>query len=265
MTQLPQDYLPALLAGDTAALLAGFAAAPLIADPLAGQISGATNLERFVWERHAWLAERAATLEHVCTTATAARTVVEARLHLTTPAGPTELPIAVVGDAADDGRVSALRVYHSQWPLYGRHAVRPPLLAPDLGAAHQHAGDSVAAYQRALAAGDLEAIVNTFEPNGYFREPAGGPWIYRGHARLREFMAHLLASGGIGLEHCTVTDDGRACAIEFNAVRFGPHPLTPQAGVAVYERGPSGKLRAARIYDDVNVEALAGPEPTARP
>ena len=71
-------------------------------------------------------------------------------------------------------------------------------------------------------------------------------------------MTHLLSSGGIRLEHCTVTDDGVACALEFNAVQFGPHPLEPQAGVAVYERGPSGRLHAARIYDDVNVEALAG-------
>ena len=46
-------------------------------------------------------------------------------------------------------------------------------------------------------------------------------------------------------------------AIEFNAVRFGSHAVQPQAGVAVYERGTSGRLRAARIYDDVNVEALA--------
>ena len=70
-------------------------------------------------------------------------------------------------------------------------------------------------------------------------------------------MAYLLASGGIGLEHCTAIDDGVACAIEFNAVRFGPHDLEPQAGVAVYERGRTGRLHGARVYDDVNVEALA--------
>ncbi len=256
MTQLPQDYLTALLAGDVNGLRTGFAGEPQLDDPLAGPVRGAEAWWSFIHECYAWFVNRAATLEPVRTTTTAERTVVEALLHMQLPAGPTELPIAVVGVAAGAGRVSALRVYHSQWPLYGKHAVRPPLLAQD---AHQHAGDIVAAYQQALAAGDLDAIVDTFEPDGYFREPAGGPWIYRGHARLREFMAHLLASGGIGLEHCTVTDDGGACAIEFNAVRFGPHPLTPQAGVAVYERGPSGKPRAARIYDDVNVEALAGP------
>jgi hypothetical protein len=255
MPNLPEAYLPALLAGDRAALLSGFAGDPLIADPLDGRIVGTAALEQFVRAKHAWLVERAATLEPIRVTATAPRTVVEALLHLQHNGQPTELPIAVVGANAGEGQVTALRVYHSRWPLEGRHAVRPPLLTVDH---RQHVTDIVKTYQAALAAGDLDAIVATFEPDGYFREPAGGEWIYRGHARLREFMAHLLASGGIGLEHCTVTDDGEACALEFNAVSFGTQPLTPQAGVAVYERGPSGLLHAARIYDDVNVEALAG-------
>jgi hypothetical protein len=66
------------------------------------------------------------------------------------------------------------------------------------------------------------------------------------------FYGSILAEGGIGLEHCSMTDDGTRCAIEYNAVRWGTTALPPQAGVAVYERGPSGKLRAARIYDDVS-------------
>jgi hypothetical protein len=32
----------------------------------------------------------------------------------------------------------------------------------------------VGEYQRALSAGDIDAIVATFEPDGYAREPAGG-------------------------------------------------------------------------------------------
>ena len=55
----------------------------------------------------------------------------------------------------------------------------------------------------------------------YFREPAGGSHIYRGKVQVTEFMAKILAPGGISLEHCTVTDDGVVCAIEFNAVAFG--------------------------------------------
>ena len=52
------------------------------------------------------------------------------------------------------------------------------------------------------------------------------------------------------LEHCAVTDDGRACALEYNVVRRGRTELPPESGIAVYVRGPSGKLAAPRIYDD---------------
>jgi hypothetical protein len=58
--------------------------------------------------------------------------------------------------------------------------------------------------------------------------------------------------GGIALEHCTATDDGTACALEYSCVGWGRTALPPQAGVAVYQRGPSGKLAQARIYDDVD-------------
>ena len=93
-------------------------------------------------------------------------------------------------------------------------------------------------------------------PRAYFREPSGEPYVHRGQAALRTFMAQILGAGGIGIEHATVTDDGTTCAIEFNAVRFGKHAMAPQAGLAIYERGPTGRLHAARIYDDVNVEVL---------
>jgi hypothetical protein len=70
---------------------------------------------------------------------------------------------------------------------------------------------------------------------------------------LRDFYEWLLSNdGGIPLEHCAVIDDKRACALEFNVVRGGKTELPPTAGVAVYARSQSGKLAAARIYDDVS-------------
>ena len=42
----------------------------------------------------------------------------------------------------------------------------------------------------------------------------------------------------------------RLCALEYNVVRWGKTELPPEAGVAVYVRGPSGRLAAARVYDD---------------
>ena len=252
-----ETFLYRLRAGDTAALLAGFAGEPAVDYPLGGRVYGTEALRRFVPDRQAWLSERSARIQRLRTTRGGGRSVAEHLVHLRLPdrEGEVEVPVAVVGDQAPDEKVHAIRVYHSLWPLLGAHRVRPPLLKGD---PTQHFTDVVAEYQAALDSGDIDAIVNAFEPDGYFREPAGGEWLYRGHARLREFMTHLLASGGIKLEHCTITDDGVACALEFNAVQFGTQPLEPQAGVAVYERGASGKLHAARIYDDVNVEALAG-------
>jgi hypothetical protein len=38
--------------------------------------------------------------------------------------------------------------------------------------------------------------------------------------------------------------------VEYNIVRWGRTELAPEAGVTVYVRGESGKLAAARIYDD---------------
>ena len=48
------------------------------------------------------------------------------------------------------------------------------------------------------------------------------------------------------------------CVIEYNVVRWGKLSLSPQAGVAAYERGPDGLLAAARIYDDLAVEEAGG-------
>ena len=64
------------------------------------------------------------------------------------------------------------------------------------------------------------------------------------------FELFFSGGGGIPLEHCAVTDSGRACALEYNVVRWGRTDLAPQAGIAVYVRGDTGKLAAARIYDD---------------
>jgi len=59
----------------------------------------------------------------------------------------------------------------------------------------------------------------------------------------------------VELEHCALTDDGRACALEYNVVARDGTPVPPQAGLAVYVRGDGGRLAAARIYDDAEPPA----------
>jgi hypothetical protein len=113
--------------------------------------------------------------------------------------------------------------------------------------------DVVGEYQRALAAGDVEAVLATLEPDAYVREPAGGAHVHRGTDELRALYELFFSNGGgIPLEHCAVTDDGHACALEYNVVAWGRTELPPEAGIAVYVRGDSGKLASARIYDDTD-------------
>jgi SnoaL-like protein len=217
-------------------------------------VEGTRALRAFLNETVDWLHERDAVVENVALTLTP--TLEEVVVSLLAHNGEqVELPVAIVSDRNPDRTLKVIRVYQSMWPLTGKHCVRSPLLPAD---PNLHAEGTSDDYQRALAEGDLEGIVATFEPDGYTREPSGGAYLHRGTAALRELYAHLFANrGGIGLEHCTLTDDGVRCAIEYNRVRWGVSEIPPQAGVAVYERGSSGLLAAVHIYDDVEPPAVS--------
>jgi SnoaL-like domain len=243
-------YFDGLMAGELDALVESFAGEPELYHPVRGRIKGTRAFEAHVTETAGWLAERNVSVEEVEHVITERRGFEEVVLHFDGEAGRVDLPVAIVADRVSEGRIDELRLYFSSWPLTGCHATRPPLLQSDPELAES---DVVAEYQRALATGDVEAIVAAFEPDGYAREPAGGRYVHRGPDGLRAFYAHLFSNdGGIPLEHCAVVDDGRACALEYNVVRWGKTELPPEAGVAVYARGQSGKLAAARIYDDTD-------------
>jgi ketosteroid isomerase-like protein len=246
------QYFAALNHGDTDALESVWPGEVVIHDPRAGEVRGHRQLRQFVSENESVLSRAHARIETVASTAAAGRAVVELLAHLDHGGQEVAWPIAVVAESPDDRSV-VFRTYCSQWPVDGRRHLRPPVLGP--GAALP--GDVVDRYQAALDAGDTEAIVGTFAPGGYYREPIGPHYTHRGAPELRSFFTGCFsAGGGIGLQHCVVTDDGDRCALEYNCVRWGRHDLPPQAGIAVYERGPDGLLAAARVYDDV--EAPAG-------
>ena len=75
----------------------------------------------------------------------------------------------------------------------------------------------------------------------------------------------ILSIGPIVLHLGTITDDGETVVYEYMADRWGAEPMTPQAGAAAYQRGPSGKLAWARIYDDVQPPAGQRRGPCPRP
>jgi SnoaL-like domain len=243
-------FFDGLVAGEFEALVGSFAGEPELHHPVRGRIRGARAFEAFVIETNAWLNRRNVSIEDVEHVVAERRGFGEVVLHLDDETGRLDLPVAVVADRQSDGRIDELRMYFSSWPLTGRHVTRPPLLQPD---PELRESDVVAEYQRALSAGDVDAIVAAFEPDGYAREPAGGQYVHTGPDDLRAFYELLFSNdGGIPLEHCALIDDKRACALEYNVVRWGQTKVAPEAGVAVYVRGQSGKLAAARIYDDVN-------------
>jgi hypothetical protein len=241
-------FFDGLMTGEIDALLESFSGVPEVHHPVRGRIKGEAAFRRFVTDTTSWLAERNVDVEHVNFLITQPRGIEEVVLQLDSNGGRIGLPVALAADHDADERIVELRLYFSTWPLTGRHANRPPLLQPTL---NLHEPDVVGEYQRALATGDVEAILDAFEPDGYMREPAGAGYVHRGTDELRAlYELFLCDGGGISLEHCAVTDDGRACALEYNVIAWGRTDLPPQAGLAVYVRGDSGRLAAARVYDD---------------
>jgi ketosteroid isomerase-like protein len=248
------QYFEALTDGDTDDLEAVWPGEVVVYDPRVGEIRGHHHLARFVRQNQGWLKERHARIETVATRV-GRRAVVELLAHLADEDGQEiAWPVAVVAESADERSV-VFRTYCSQWPVDGRRHVRPPILQG--GAARP--GDVVGRFQTALAAGDIAAIVGTFAPDGYLREPIGPHYTHRGATELRSiFTTYFSAGGGIGLQPCAITDDGVRCALEYNCVSWGRHDLPSQAGIAIYERGADGLLAAVRVYDDVELPARAG-------
>lgn len=256
MSSPTERYLPSLIEGDTDETVALFGGTAEVSDVLSGLVIPQTF---FFWAaaRHMYLNDRKARIEPVRTTRRGSRAVVEVVQHMVVDGRAVALPVAMVGEEAGDTLVR-LRVYHSTWPLRGKHTPRDPLLPPD---PELRATDVMGRYQDALRDGDVERILACLEPDAVVREPAGGEFVYTDHDGHRRFYRGILARGGILLDHCSVTDEGAACAIEYNVVRWGDVELpVPHPGVAVYERSPRGLIRAVRIYDDVEPPEPAGTE-----
>jgi hypothetical protein len=243
-------YLAALDSGDARVLEAAWPGQVVIHDPRAGLVRGHREVRRFVRDNQSWLGRLDARTEPVASTVSGCRAVVEVLARLASEeagrGAAVAWPVAIVAESPDQWSVT-FRTYCRVWPLTGPHRIRPPVLGPG----PEHPGGVVGRYLAALADGDAEALVAAFGPDGYVREPGGPRDTHRGAAALRAYYAGLLRAGGIGLEHGAVTDDGTRCALEFTCVRWGARDLPPQAGMAVYERGPDGLLAAVRLYQDI--------------
>ena len=244
------QYVRALHSRDSGALETVWPGEVVIYDPRAGEVRGHREIRQFIRHNESWLAGLHARTEIVARTVGPGRAVVELLAHLTEDGRELAWPVAVVAESPDQSSV-VFRAYCSQWPIFCRHYVRPPILKPQAG----RASDVIGRYQAGVAAGDADAVVATFAPDGYFRGATGPDDLHRGAAALHVYWTRRLSAGGIGVEDCAVTDDGTSCAVEYNLVRWGAREMPPQAGIAVFDRGQDGLLAAARVYDDVQPPA----------
>jgi hypothetical protein len=247
-------YFDGLMAGDPGPLVESFAGEPEVHDPVRGRIKGVAAFTAFVTETSAWLRQQRASVEDVEHVLLDRHGFEEVVLNLDTDNRSVSLPIVVAADRLLDGRIEEVRIYFASQPLTGQRANRPPLLQADPGLPPSGA---VAAYLHGFAAGDVDAIVVAFEPDGYVRDAEGRQHSHGGPDGLSAYYERLFSTGrGIPLESCAVVDDGRTCVLEYNVVRWGTTRPSPQAGAGVFVRGHSGKLAAVRVYDDDTIPPL---------
>jgi hypothetical protein len=146
-----------------------------------------------------------------------------------------ELPVAMMFAKRADG-TSCARLYSAHQLV----AARAPILPVDTQLVPDRGGDDILVrYFPTLHSANLEASVALFEPDGYLQHSNGE--TYRGHERLRIDFAKFFQSGGIHLKYCNRTDSGPRTALEVYMPSGRP-------ALAVYERGRTGLIGAARLY-----------------
>ncbi len=241
VAEVVRSLYPSLIDGDVGAVLRSFSSRATVDTPLGGR----QQPTEWVANEGAWLSAHAARTEDVNTVAADDRVAHELTLWVTIDGTEREVPVILVADVADD-RVRDLRVYHSTYPINGSHVVRSPIADPD---PTLEPAEPVGAYHDALAAGDADAIDALFADDGYVREPAGSEYVHTGDER-RDWYRAIMSAGSLPLDLCSVTDDRTTLVFEYRADSWGRFSIPAQCGAAAYERAPSGKLAAARIYDD---------------
>lgn len=253
---LSEVYFPALVSADAEQLVRRLGERATVDDPIFGRKTGMPALEQFLQEIAAWLRKHAASFDKTAFTMGSDRDVTEGTLGLTFEGKHVTVPVAIVCERRPEREVE-VRLYYSTKPIKGTHAVRSPLLPKDDQVV---VPPPVASHLEALARGNVAAVVASFENGGSVRDPEGGSHHKtEDGGTLHRFYEQLLGAGsgadgaGIELLKGARADDGRTCALEYTVVRVHGKGVAPQAGLAVYERGESGLLRAARIYEDVDI------------
>ncbi len=169
-----------------------------------------------------------------------------------------DLPLVLVSakapDYASSGHFSALRSYHSVYPITGGHEFRAALFTERIQLREPPA---VVEYFRSIAVGSTEKTMATlsFADDVYFREPAGWRWKHSGKDGLRKHFDHFFADGGVPLKfHSYVYDaETGVFAGEYSCDEWGQAKFKAQAGISIYDIHPdTGKITGVRVYDNVD-------------
>jgi hypothetical protein len=259
---LSEVYMAALVSAQTDQLVRRLGDRATVDDPIFGRTTGMPALARYLDEVATWMSKHEGAFQEVAFVTGSDRDVTEGILSLTFEGRRVKVPLAVVAERRPEREVE-MRLYYSTKPIKGTRAVRSPLLPQDdeVGVPVQ-----VAAQLDALSRADIGAVLASFEDGAKLRDAAGETHVKTGDGGpLRAFYESLcgLSAGkgsdigrtrGAGIEVLkgARADDGRICALEYTVVRVRGKNVAPQAGLAVYERGETGLLRAVRIYEDVD-------------
>jgi hypothetical protein len=249
---LSEVYLPALLSAQGDDLARRLGSRATVDDPIFGRSSGAAAIGRHIEQAVAWFAARSASFERVAFTTGSDRDVTEGVLTLVADGQRVALPVAVVAERRPEREVE-IRIYHSTKAIVDKPPARAPLVPRD---DDLPLPPPINAHLYALARGDIESVIAGFEEGASLRDPLGGSHPKASHGgALRAYYERLIGTGvprgpGLDLLKGARADDGRTCALEYTVAKLHGRDVTPQPGLAVYERGESGLLHAARLYHD---------------
>lgn len=253
LTGIAEGYLATLVQADAAAMIRLIGAHSVVEDPRFSGNKGEAQIREFVTNFQSWIAGMSPEAEHLRTTATEHRVMSEDILHVKFSGETWELPVGTVvsRDAGSAGH--RVHVYYTNWPFNKKHSVRKNLFSAPLTERAEFEG-AILSYVQSLLSGDLDKIRASFEPDIYFREATGPPYVHWGRNAVVDYFKGLFANGAPVLRDDTVTDDGRTVFMEFSVIGWNGQ-MRPEerweAGLAAYERSRDGLMAAIRIYDDV--------------
>jgi len=164
-----------------------------------------------------------------------------------------DLPLVVILVKEGD-LFSAIRTYHSVYPLTEGHIMRPSIFNKKIDLTEP---EEVVSYFKAIAIGSTTDTMKTLSlaDDVYFREPAGWRWNHKGEQGLTEHFDHFFQDGGVPLKfHNYVYDKEQGTfAGEYTCDVWGSAVFKPQAGISIYDiNKKTGKITGIRVYDNVD-------------